>query len=77
MPAVFYVFGLIFAAICANFSYGAAAHTEQVFTAVELANFQLGQVTALTAALGSGIISAICFATGAITQALLQRRDRE
>lgn len=75
MPVVFYVLGFVFAAICANFTYGAIAHSEMVYTAVELANFQLGHWTSLAIAVGSGIIAAIFFSTGAITQTLLRSHD--
>lgn len=73
MPAVFYVLGMLFAAICANFTYGAVSRVEMVYTAIDAMNFQLDQMTALGVAIGSGIISAIFFATGAITQAILTR----
>jgi hypothetical protein len=61
MPVVFYILGIAFALVCANFAYGAV---------VGPTNF-----AALSIALGGGIISAIFFSTGAIIETM--RRDPE
>lgn len=65
MPVVFYILGAVFGIACAHFA--AAAFSD---AAVYLP-------TNIAAALGAGIIGAIFLSTGAITEALLSRRDAE
>ena len=75
MPVVFYVLGLVFAAVAANFLYGAVTYRERLFDVAQLANFQMAHSTGLAIALGAGVISALFFATGAIIQTLRDRGD--
>lgn len=77
MPAVFYILGVIFAAISGYFGYQALNAVWMVSTALEIANFQAAHSGALTVALGAGIISALFFCTGAITEAILARKDND
>jgi hypothetical protein len=76
MPVVFYILGIVFGLICANFTYAAVATYRDVHTIFEIAAFQTAQAATIGIALGSGVISAVFFSTGAIIETM-RRRDAE
>jgi hypothetical protein len=75
MPVVFYVLGIVFALVCANFTYAVVTAQTTVHNVLEIATFETAQSATIGLALGSGIISAIFFSTGAIIETM--RRDPE